>query len=261
MHEAFSLWSLLELLGHYVNYRKQIGSPGTKTPEKLLPPDQFRLYGIATRMPGKLIKLLGFTKIRSGVYELAWEQTTIRLIVLSRIPKGPHNAIWRLFSAKPEIVAEAREHYQSLQDGDHSLILQTLFEYYLKENLPMSYTLEQFREDFVLNHLKSIPPEKILQQYSPEEVLRQYSPEVVLKQYSPEEVFKQYSPEDRLKDLSPEEVLRQYSPEDRLKNLSPEEVLRQYSPEDRLKNLSPEDMFKSLTPQQLESLIKLSKGS
>jgi len=101
LHEAFGLWSLFELLGHYVNYRKQLGPPQAETPKKLIAADQFRLYGVTTRMPVKLMKLLSFSTISRGVHELSWGDTCIRLIVLSKIPKGPHNAIWRLFSARP----------------------------------------------------------------------------------------------------------------------------------------------------------------
>ena len=50
----------------------------------------------------------------------------------------------------------------------------------------MTYTRKQFEEDFVLAHLKSVSPEKILKQYSPEEVLRQYSEEDLLNGLSPE---------------------------------------------------------------------------
>ncbi|OSO88103.1 hypothetical protein B7O87_14320 [Cylindrospermopsis raciborskii CENA303] len=68
----------------------------------------------------------------------------------------------------------------------------------------MTYTLEQFKKDFVINHLREIPTEEVLKQYSLEEVLKQYSSEEVLKQYSPKEVLKQYSPQEFLEGLSPE---------------------------------------------------------
>ncbi|WP_235597414.1 hypothetical protein, partial [Cylindrospermopsis raciborskii] len=95
--------------------------------------------------------------------------------------------------------------------------MQQLYEFYLKEKLPMTYTLKQFKKDFVISHLREIPTEEVLKQYSPEEVLKQYSPEEVLKQYSPEEVLKQYSLE---------EVLKQYSLQDFLEGLSPETLER-----------------------------------
>ena len=46
LHEAFGLWSLLELLGHYVNYRKQIGPPESGSPTKRVPANQFRLQTV-----------------------------------------------------------------------------------------------------------------------------------------------------------------------------------------------------------------------
>ncbi|OSO89375.1 hypothetical protein B7O87_11865, partial [Cylindrospermopsis raciborskii CENA303] len=63
---------------------------------------------------------------------------------------------------------------------------------------PMTYTLEQFKKDFVINHLRDIPTEEVLKQYSPEEI----------KQYSPKEVLKQYSLQDLLEGLSPETLER-----------------------------------------------------
>jgi Glu-tRNA(Gln) amidotransferase subunit E-like FAD-binding protein len=71
----------------------------------------------------------------------------------------------------------------------------------------MTYTLKQFKKDFVISHLREIPTEEVLKQYSPEEI-KQYSPKELLKQYSPEEVLKQYSLQDLLEGLSPETLER-----------------------------------------------------
>jgi hypothetical protein len=192
LHESFTVWSLLELGGHYVNYRKQV-SPNL---EHLLAADQFRLYGVTTHHPAQIIRIFNPQRIKAGVYELQWEDVCIRLIVLSQIPEGDYNYLWRLFSARPKMVEEARTHYDThYKDSDHSILMQQLYEFYLKENLPMTYTRKQFEEDFVISHIKGISPEKILKQYSPEQVLKQYSPEQVLKLYSPEEMLKGLSPE------------------------------------------------------------------
>jgi hypothetical protein len=48
--EALDDWTLKELTGHYVNYRKQV-SPSW---EALLPEAEFRLYAICSRTPDKL---------------------------------------------------------------------------------------------------------------------------------------------------------------------------------------------------------------
>jgi hypothetical protein len=50
----------------------------------------------------------------------------------------------------------------------------------------MTYTLEQFKKDFVINHLRDIPTEEVLKQYSPKEVLKQYSLQDLLEGLSPE---------------------------------------------------------------------------
>jgi hypothetical protein len=155
--------------------------------------------------------------VSQGVYDIECVGMNVRLIVLSKIPKSANNELWRLFSAKAEVVEEAISHYQEIYlNSEHSVLMQQLYEFYLKEKLPMTYTLEQFKKDFVISHLREIPTEEVLKQYSPEEVLKQYSPKEVLKQYSPEEI-KQYSPK---------ELLKQYSLQDLLEGLSPETLER-----------------------------------
>ncbi|MCZ2206426.1 hypothetical protein, partial [Cylindrospermopsis raciborskii] len=176
---------------------------------------------------------LKWKSVSQGVYDIECVGMNVRLIVLSKIPKSANNELWRLFSAKAEVVEEAISHYQeSYRNSEYSVLMQQLYEFYLKEKLPMTYTLKQFKKDFVINHLREIPTEEVLKQYSPEEI-KQYSPKDLLKQYSPEEVLKQYSPEEVLKQYSPEEVLKQYSLE---------EVLKQYSLQDFLEGLSPETL-------------------
>jgi hypothetical protein len=54
LHEPLDGWAIKELIGHYVNYRKQV-SPSLN---QLLPESQFQLYGISTRFPKKLEQLI-----------------------------------------------------------------------------------------------------------------------------------------------------------------------------------------------------------
>ena len=61
----------------------------------------------------------------------------------------------------------------------------------------MPYTMEDFRKDFVINHLDVL---------SPDDVLKSFSPEDVLKSFSPDERLKGLSPKERLKGLSLEEI-------------------------------------------------------
>lgn len=100
LHQVLDAWTLDELLGHYVNYRKQVSAKFD--PQKLLPEEDFRLYAICTREPMKLAGQTEMRRVSEGVYEVLWGSKSIRIIVLSQIPKLPRNAVWQLFSNIPE---------------------------------------------------------------------------------------------------------------------------------------------------------------
>ncbi|UJL34062.1 hypothetical protein C6N34_002120 [Cylindrospermopsis raciborskii Cr2010] len=247
IHESFTVWSLMELIGHYVNYRKQT----SKSLSNLLPEEDYRLYGLTTHEPTQLMGRLKWKTVSEGVYDIECVTMNVRLIVLSKIPKSANNELWRLFSARAEVVEEAISHYQeSYRKSEYSILMQQLYEFYLKEKLPMTYTLEQFKKDFVISHLREIPTEEVLKQYSLEEI-KQYSPKELLKQYSLEEI-KQYSPKELLKQYSLEEI-KQYSPKELLKQYSLEEI-KQYSPKELLKQYSPQDLVEGLSPETLQHL-------
>ncbi len=93
--ETLDAWTIEELCGHYVNYRKQI-SPSL---HKLFPVDDFRLYAIGTRFPKKLLERCNFITIKPGVYDVKWGIRYIRLIVLSKITESEQNSPWLMFSA------------------------------------------------------------------------------------------------------------------------------------------------------------------
>ena len=181
LHEAFDDWALKELVGHYVNYRKQV-SPSM---DKLLPETQFQLYGVSTRYPQKLNQQIPLQRLSQGVYELDWGTDRIRLIVLSEIPEGAHNAVLRLFSAQGDTVLQAQGQYR-MRQSDMSTAIEQLYENYQLENIDMAYTLQDFKKDYVLEHLNLL---------------------------SADEVLKRYSPDDRLKDLSTDDIVNHLSPE------------------------------------------------
>jgi len=79
LHEPFDDWSADELIGHFVNYRKQV-SPSLK---ELLPEEDFRLYAVCTRYPKKSAKKAVLKPVSEGVYDSAWGSRDIRLIVIS----------------------------------------------------------------------------------------------------------------------------------------------------------------------------------
>ena len=90
--------------------------------------------------------------ISPGFYDVVWGTDIIRLIVLSKIPDGEHNAIWRLFSAKGEVVLQAFGQYQ-INQPEISTIVHDLLERYQQEKIDMSYTIQDYQKDYVRDHL------------------------------------------------------------------------------------------------------------
>src|SRR5487761_1083943 len=63
--EALDGWALCELVGHYVNYRKQ-SSPSR---QELLPESDYRLLAVCARFPHNLAQQIALTQLQDGVYE------------------------------------------------------------------------------------------------------------------------------------------------------------------------------------------------
>ncbi len=82
--ESLRDWSLDELLGHYVNYRKH-----ERQGKKLLPARDFQLYAVCTRFPDALEKQYRLYRVKQGVYRVRWGSKQVRLIVTSQVPKTP----------------------------------------------------------------------------------------------------------------------------------------------------------------------------
>lgn len=187
LREALDDWALDELIGHYVNYRKQV-SPSV---EELLPAEQFRLFGVSTRFPERLSQQVNLAELWAGVYEVVWGTHRVRVLVLSQMPEGEQNALWNLFSGIQAKVASGAAQYRH-RGGDVSSILNQLFEYYQLEGIVMPYTMEDFRRDYFREHLDQflglLTPEEVMQRFSAEERLRGLPAEEVLQRFSPEQI-------------------------------------------------------------------------
>jgi len=186
--EALDDWSLKELTGHYVNYRKQV-SPGF---DRLLPEDRFRLFAVCARRPEKLSGQLTLTPRLKGVYDIQRGTDTIRLVVAGEVEAAEHNAPLLLFSAIPEIIRFAANHFAK-HDEKTSNLINRLFIHYGLEGIEMPYTLEDY-------HLDSF--KEFLDHSTPEERRE------LLKKVPPEERLKGLSVEDLLRSL-PEEIIRE----------------------------------------------------
>jgi hypothetical protein len=98
-HEALDGWAVMELVGHYVAYRKLV-SP---SPSELLSEEHFRLLAVCARRPDKLLGKVPWQPRKPGVYDCLWD--TVRVVVAGELSREPHNAPLHLFSASPELVA------------------------------------------------------------------------------------------------------------------------------------------------------------
>jgi hypothetical protein len=178
-------WTLDELIGHYVNYRKQI-SPSL---DELRPVEHFRLYAVCTRYPQKLAAEVNMQPRQEGVYDVRWGSQDVRIIVLSQMSQTENNALWELFSAIPGKVRYGASQYQ-WHTPDYSTAVYQLYQLYNVEGVAMSYTWDDFYRDFTKEHLDWLTPEERLQGLSAEALLQK-----VLEQMSPEELeayLKQY---------------------------------------------------------------------
>jgi hypothetical protein len=170
--EALDDWALKELTGHYVNYRKQVCLPTGE----LLSEGEFRLYAVCARYPQHLAGQTPLVKQQQGVYDCRRGTDLIRVVVLGQLPQSTHNAMLHLFSASQDQVCYGAEHYRQRSE-ETSTLLQRLLNQYRKEGVAMSYTMEDFRRDYVKEHLKDLTPEERLAGLTPEERLAGLTPE------------------------------------------------------------------------------------
>ncbi|NEX15355.1 MAG: hypothetical protein C1943_01645 [Halochromatium sp.] len=237
-HEPLNAWTLDELIGHYVNYRKLRRQPNGKRHRRAA----FGLYAVATRFPRKLARRYRLQATAwEGVYELPWGAHQVRLIVLNGIAKHPRNAPWELFASEQDRLRQGLIHYRARypnpRRGGHGELFERLYLIYRRENPTMAYTMEDFLRE------------------THELVLANMTPEERLKGLDPEEIFKHYAPEERLKGLDPEERIKGLDPEERLKGLDPEERIKGLDPEERLKGLDPEERLKGLDQATIEAWL------
>ena len=164
-------WTLDELVGHYVNYRKQV-SPSL---DALLPRDEFRLYGVSTRFPQGLGSQVNLRRLQPGVYEVAWGARPIRVLVLSDMPEGAQNAVWDLFSGVPTKVTSAVTS-QWRKPSDMGTIFDQLLERYELEGITVPYTMDDFRRDYATELLNRMKPEDRLRGLAPADRLQGLAP-------------------------------------------------------------------------------------
>jgi hypothetical protein len=187
--EALDPWALWELVGHFVNYRKQ-ASPSK---DDLLPETDFRLFAVCARFPNNLAQQVALAPLRPGVYEVNGLGLRVRLIVVGQLPLQEHNAMLHLFSAREELLRYGRDHYRP-HSTETSTLLYDLFKEYSEEP-DMPDKLKEYVRERMAEILKGWPVEERLKDLPAEEVARALSPEERLKGLSAEEVARALPPE------------------------------------------------------------------
>ena len=196
-----------ELLGHSVNYRKQV-SPNF---DDLLPKCQFRLFAICARYPEGLAAEVPLTEVQPGVYEVLWGVTTIRIIVASRLPESEPNALLHLFSRSKSLLEYGRQHCR-IWSPQTSTLVADLFAGYHVEGLTMPYTMEEYIRKVHKQWIQEATVEERLEGLKLEQRLQGVTSEERLQGVPFEERLQGVPFEQRLQDITPEEV----------KNLPPE---------------------------------------
>src|SRR5262249_51538026 len=83
--EKLSAWVLEDLLGHYVNLRKQV-SPAMDE-ASLLPHEDFRLYAVCARFPRTLAQDgVPLRPVQPGVFEVDALSRRVRVVVVAELP-------------------------------------------------------------------------------------------------------------------------------------------------------------------------------
>jgi len=142
--EALDGWALNELVGHYVNYRKQT-SPSM---QELLPESDFRLLAVSVRQPQALARQTTLTRVQPGVYDVAHCTGSIRVIVIHELPQHENNALLHLFSAQANLLRYGTAHYRQRSEETSSLLLQ-LFKRYRLEAQLMPDALEELAQETI----------------------------------------------------------------------------------------------------------------
>jgi hypothetical protein len=161
-HEALDGWALCELVGHYVNYRKQM-SPSM---QELLPESDYRLFAVCARYPLQLSRRITFTTVREAVYDLQFGTVPIRVIVVSQLPLEKRNAMLHLFSAREGLLRYGRENYRP-QSPETSTVLYELFKAY-REDPEMNEKLKQFVRESNKEIFKGMTVEEVIRSLPPE---------------------------------------------------------------------------------------------
>ena len=135
----------------------------------MLPETEFQLYAVCSRYPYNLASAVRLEERQPGVYWCRRGTDVIRVIVVGQLPLEEHNAPLHLFSGSAERLAYGVAHYRQ-RSAETSTVLYQLVQHFHGRGIEMPYTMEDFKRDFVKEHLKDLTPDERLEGLSPEEI-------------------------------------------------------------------------------------------
>jgi hypothetical protein len=191
-HESCDDWTLKELTGHYVSYRKLVSPRG-----RLVAEENFRMYAVCARSPANLFRQCPFERIGDGVYVASRGSDRIRLVVANELPKTPNNSPVLLFSNQTDRVEYGQATTDVRSDRTSRLLLR-LFGDYRVEGLSMPYTLEDFMRDTEEEHTQMVL----------DHMVRKNTIHKLVPLIPRAELLKGIPPEERVKGLPPEDLLK-----------------------------------------------------
>ncbi|MFM7199401.1 MAG: hypothetical protein ACKO6N_01305 [Myxococcota bacterium] len=194
-HDSLSPFVMDELLGHYVNYRKQV----TPDDQVLVDEGAFKLLAVCARRPVKVLKRVRAKELKQGVYEVSWGSQEVTLVVCGEVEACQRNALWLMFSAESTRVELGLASYRWRQESLNLLRTQ-LYNQYTLEGFKMGYTIADYRRDYVIPTIAQFVREE------PEFTLALIPPELRLKGLTPEELLKGLTPEERVKGLTRQQL-------------------------------------------------------
>ncbi len=172
--EALAAWALWELVGHFVNYRKQ----ASQSLDDLLPEADFRLFAVCARFPaqpgaaGRVDAAAGrrLRGARAGVAD-SRDRGACSCRCGNTTPCSICSA------AREELLRYGREHYRP-HSTETSTLLHDLFQVYSEEP-DMPDKLKEYVRESLNRILASLPPEERLKGLTAEEVIRGLPPETL----------------------------------------------------------------------------------
>ncbi len=159
LNEAFDRFALLELGAHGVALAKL----HAKDDWKAYLDKKMTLFALTTRRPttGTMAKLMKNTA-KNDVFKVDLLGFRVIVIVLSKAPKSKRNAIWNLFSGRPNLMQFGARNYRWKRRPVLG-IFRRLYQKFKLEGIEMPYTLDDFVREHYPAELKEMPRKKRLE--------------------------------------------------------------------------------------------------